>query len=265
MPAGHLPVTSYLAVPVISRSGEVLSGLFFGHPDVAVFTERDARIVEGLSAQAAVAMDNARLYEAERKASREREELLVREQVAREQVEAASRMKDEFLATVSHELRTPLTAVLGWAHMLRAGQIEQEKAVIALETIERSARVLNQLIDDLLDVSRIIAGKLRLDVRPIDPAAPIEAAIEALHPAAEAKGVRVQKVIDTGVGPISGDADRLQQVVWNLLSNAIKFTPRGGRVQVRLERVNSHIEITVTDTGAGIQPEFLPVVFERFR
>ena len=182
-----------------------------------------------------------------------------------EELREANRLKDEFLATVSHELRTPLTAILGWAHLLRAGQLNERSATGAIETIERNARAQSQLIDDLLDVSRIITGKLRLDVRQIDPASFIESAIEALRPAAEAKDVRIQKVMDTGVVSVAGDPARLQQVVWNLLSNAIKFTPKGGRVQVRLERINSHIEIAVSDTGGGIEPEFLPHVFERFR
>ncbi|HYP01632.1 MAG TPA: ATP-binding protein, partial [Pyrinomonadaceae bacterium] len=182
-----------------------------------------------------------------------------------EELREANRLKDEFLATVSHELRTPLTAILGWAHLLRSRQLDEQSATSALETIERNARAQSQLIDDLLDVSRIITGKLRLDVRQVDPASFIESAIEALRPAAEAKNVRIQKVMDTGVVSVAGDPARLQQVVWNLLSNAIKFTPKGGRVQVRLERINSHIEIAVSDTGAGIKPEFLPHVFERFR
>ncbi len=149
--------------------------------------------------------------------------------------------------------------------MVRMGQLQAADASKALETIERNARAQAQLIDDLLDVSRIVTGKLRLDVRPIDPNSFIEAAIEAVRPAAQAKGVRVQKIMDTGVVSVAGDPVRLQQVVWNLISNAIKFTPRGGRVQVRLERVNSHIEIAVHDTGAGISPDFLPHVFDRFR
>jgi CheY-like chemotaxis protein len=148
---------------------------------------------------------------------------------------------------------------------MRAGQLDAATATSALETIERNARAQAQLIDDLLDVSRIITGKLRLDVRHTEPSSFIEAAIESLRPAAAAKGVRIQKVMDTGVSSVAGDPARLQQVVWNLLSNAIKFTPKGGRVQVRLERVNSHIEIAVSDTGIGIKAEFLPHVFERFR
>ncbi len=182
-----------------------------------------------------------------------------------EELREANRLKDEFLATISHELRTPLTAILGWAHLLRRGQLDEKRAASALETIERNARAQSQLIDDLLDVSRIITGKLRLDVRQIEPGSFIESAIEALRPAAEAKEVRIQKVMDTGVVSVAGDPTRLQQVIWNLLSNAIKFTPKGGRVQIRLERINSHIEIAVSDTGVGIKPEFLPHVFERFR
>jgi PAS domain S-box-containing protein len=265
MPEGHLPVTSYLAVPVISRTGEVYGGLFFGHPDRGVFTGRAARVVEGLAAQAAVAMDNARLYEAAQRARAEAEQAAGEKERLYIEARESSRLKDEFLATISHELRTPLTAILGWAHMLRTGQITDGDASKAFETIERNARAQAQLIDDLLDVSRIITGKLRLDVRPVDPNYFIEAAVEALKPAADAKGVRVQKIMDTGVVSVSGDPVRLQQVVWNLLSNAIKFTPRGGRVQVRLERVNSHLEIAVSDSGSGIEPGFLPYVFDRFR
>ncbi|HEX8651047.1 MAG TPA: PAS domain S-box protein [Pyrinomonadaceae bacterium] len=201
----------------------------------------------------------------QKRAEAERDQTLEREKALRAKAEEASRLKDEFLATVSHELRTPLTSILGWAHMLRTGQFSGGDSTKALETIERNARAQSQLIDDLLDVSRIVTGKLRLDVRVVDPNSFIEAAIEAVRPAAEAKAIRVQKIMDTGVVSVSGDPVRLQQVVWNLLSNAIKFTPKGGRVQIRLERVNSHIEIAVSDTGAGITPEFLPHVFDRFR
>jgi len=181
------------------------------------------------------------------------------------QAEESSRLKEEFLATISHELRTPLSAILGWARMLRLGQLSKENAAKALDTIERNARAQAQLIDDLLDVSRIVTGKLRMDVRPSDPSSFIDAAVDAVRPAAEAKGVRMQKVMDTGLISIPGDPVRLQQVIWNLLSNAIKFTPRGGRVQIRSERVNSHLEIVVSDTGQGISPDFLPHVFDRFR
>jgi PAS domain S-box-containing protein len=265
MPEGHLPVTSYLAAPVVSRSGEVLGGLFFGHPDPGVFTERDEIIVSGLASQAAIAMDNARLYEAAKKARGEAEQAATENERLYRQAEESSRLKEEFLATISHELRTPLSAILGWARMLRLGQLSEENAAKALDTIERNARAQAQLVDDLLDVSRIITGKLRMDVRPADPNSFIDAAVEAVRPAAEAKGVRMQKVVDTGAISIPGDPVRLQQVVWNLLSNAIKFTPRGGRVQIRSERVNSHLEIVVSDTGQGISTDFLPHVFDRFR
>lgn len=265
MPEGHLPVSSYLAVPVISRSGEVLGGLFFGHPEPGVFTERDEVIVSGLAAQAAIAMDNARLYEASKKARAQAEQAAAENERLYKQAEESSRLKEEFLATISHELRTPLSAILGWARMLRMGQLSPEHSVKALDTIERNARAQAQLVEDLLDVSRIVTGKLRMDVRPADPNSFIDAAVEAVRPAAEAKGVRVKKVIDTGAVSIPGDPVRLQQVVWNLLSNAIKFTPRGGRVLIRTERVNSHLEIVVSDTGQGIAPEFLPYVFDRFR
>ena len=265
MPKGHLPVTSYLAVPVISRSGDVYGGLFFGHPDEGVFTDRVARIIEGLAAQAAVTMDNARLFDAAKRARAEAEQAAGENARLYHEAQESSRLKDEFLATISHELRTPLTAILGWAHMLRTGQFSGASSIKAFETIERNARAQAQLIDDLLDVSRIITGKLRIDVRQVDPNSFVEAAIEAVRPAAEAKGVRVQKIMDTGLNSVSGDPVRLQQVIWNLLSNAIKFTPRGGRVQVKLERVNSHIEIAVSDTGVGIDPDFLPHVFDRFR
>jgi PAS domain S-box-containing protein len=251
MPEGHLPVTSYLAVPVISRSGEVYGGLFFGHPDAGVFTERAARIIEGIAATAAIAMDNAKLYETAK--------------AARKTAEESSRLKEEFLATISHELRTPLNAILGWSTMLRSGKTQPEVTVKALDTIERNARAQAQLIEDLLDVSRIITGKFKMDVRPIDPASFTEAAIESVQPAADAKGVRLIKVIDTGAVSVPGDPVRLQQVVWNLLSNAVKFTPRGGKVHVNLARVNSHVEIAVSDTGQGIPSEFLPHVFDRFR
>jgi PAS domain S-box-containing protein len=265
MPEGHLPVTSYLAVPVVSRSGEVLGGLFFGHPEAGVFTERHERLVSGLAAQASVAMDNARLFEAAERERAAAERAAAENERLYLEAQESSRLKDEFLATISHELRTPLTAILGWAHMLRTGQYEGDGAYKALETIERNARAQAQLIDDLLDVSRIITGKLRLDVRPVAPGSFIESAIESVRPAAEAKNVRVQKIMDTGVVSVAGDPVRLQQVVWNLLSNAIKFTPKGGRVQIRLERINSHIEIAVSDDGAGISPDFLPHVFDRFR
>lgn len=200
-----------------------------------------------------------------KQAERTRERLLEEAQVARSEAESANQMKDEFLATLSHELRTPLNAILGWATLLKSDRLDADERREGVEAIERNSRVQAQLIEDLLDVSRIISGKLRLDVQKVALADVIEAAFVAIMPAADAREIRVHKVLDQGAGPVAGDPARLQQVVWNLLSNAVKFTPKGGRVQVLLERVNSHIEISVSDTGQGIRPEFLPHVFDRFR
>jgi signal transduction histidine kinase len=194
-----------------------------------------------------------------------RTQALAREKAAREEAEEANHLKDEFLATVSHELRTPLTAILGWANLLLSGNLQGELHDRALETIHRNAQVQNQLISDLLDVSRIISGKLRLDLRTVELTQVIEAAIEATRPAAEAKGVHLTTILNQRAGPVNGDADRLQQVVWNLLTNAIKFTPEGGQILVKLESVNSRVEITVQDSGIGISREFLPHIFDRFR
>jgi PAS domain S-box-containing protein len=242
--ARELGLRSYMIVPLIAR-GRTLGAITFVTAESGrQYTETDLSFAEDLAQRAALAVDNARLY-------REAQE--------------ANRTKDEFLATVSHELRTPLTAVLGWARILRAGGIDDATSLRALETIERNAKSQAQLVEDLLDVSRIITGKLRLDMKPVELKSVIDLAIEAIRPAAEAKGIHLQVVLDPMAGPISGDPDRLQQVVWNLLSNAVKFTPRDGRAQIRLERVDSHVEITVSDTGLGIRQEFLPFVFERFR
>jgi PAS domain S-box-containing protein len=265
LPKGHLPVRSYLSVPVISRSGEVIGGLFFGHPDPGVFTEKSERLITGIAAQAAVAIDNARLFQTAQKSAEERERLLESERAARTESERASRMKDEFLATLSHELRTPLSSILGWSQLLRGGGRNPADLEKGLDVIERNARTQTQLIEDLLDMSRIISGKVRLDIRQTEPASFIEAAVETVRPAADAKGVRLETVLDSAPCAVSGDPARLQQVVWNLLSNAIKFTPKGGKVQVVLERVNSHVEIGIADTGVGIDPQFIDHVFERFR
>jgi CheY-like chemotaxis protein len=180
-------------------------------------------------------------------------------------VQESSRLKDEFLASLSHELRTPLNAVLGYARMLRTGIVSADKQHRAIETIERNATSLTQIVEDVLDISRIISGKIRLNVQAVDFPQIVQNAIEAVTPAADAKGVRLEAVLDPQASPVSGDPERLQQVFWNLLSNAVKFTSRGGKVQIRLGRINSHIEVSVADTGIGILPEFLPHVFERFR
>jgi PAS domain S-box-containing protein len=197
------------------------------------------------------------------RAEKERAALLAREQAARAEAEAANRAKDEFLATVSHELRAPLTSMLGWTRMLRNGMLDEKATQHALETIERNVGIQTRLIEDLLDVSRIITGRLRLDVRPLDLNAVIRGALDGILAAAEAKAIRVETKLDAA--NFLGDAARLQQVMWNLLSNAVKFTPTGGRVQVKLENNGAHARITVSDTGQGISREFLPHVFERFR
>jgi PAS domain S-box-containing protein len=198
-------------------------------------------------------------------ANADRKRLLESERAARSEAERANHIKDEFLATLSHELRTPLNAMLGWAAALRAGHSSTEELEQGLETIERNARVQGQIIEDLLDMSRIISGKLRLDVQRLDLPAVLAEAIDTVRASASAKGVRLQAIVDPLNAPVTGDPNRLQQVFWNLLSNAIKFTPKGGRVQVLLERVDSHVEVSIIDTGEGISPEFLPYIFNRFQ
>jgi PAS domain S-box-containing protein len=195
----------------------------------------------------------------------EREEMLKAERAAREEAERVGRLKDEFLATVSHELRTPLNAILGWATLLRRLDPGSDDHVRGLETIERNARVQGQIIADLLDMSRIISGKVQLDVQPTDLNDVINAALDAVRLSIEAKKLRLRVTLDARAGKLRGDPGRLQQVFWNLLTNAVKFTPSGGRIDVVMERVNSHVEVTVEDSGAGIKPEFLAFVFDRFR
>jgi signal transduction histidine kinase len=255
------PRTSTIPVILLSaRAGEEsrVEGLERGADDYLIkpFSARE------LIARVGAHLEMARVR---KQAESELERLLASATEARQQAEAANRIKDEFLATVSHELRTPLNAILGWVQLLQVSHYDEESTRRALATIERNARAQNQLIEDLLDVSRIISGKLRLDLRPVDLLVVVQAAIEVVRPTAENKGVRIQAILDPLPGPVSGDPGRLQQIVWNVLANAIKFTPKGGRVQVRLERVNSHVEIVVSDTGIGIKPEFKPYVFERFR
>ena len=247
----ELRLRSAMIVPLKAR-GRILGALTFVHAESdRRYTSDDLAFVEEFARRAAIAVDNAALYESE--------------QNARRNAELASRAKDDFLATVSHELRTPLNAMLGWTRMLRGGELPADKQARALETIERNAVTQAQLIEDLLDVSRIVSGKLRLDVQSVEMPAIVEHAVDALRLASEARNVRLLTTIDDNAGTIMGDPHRLQQVLWNLLSNAIKFTPKGGKVHLKLERVDSSLRIAVTDTGRGISPEFLPHVFERFR
>ncbi|HEU4407860.1 MAG TPA: ATP-binding protein [Polyangiaceae bacterium] len=246
-----LGAASWMTVPLL-RDGVAVGAVTAASTDPARRYDRaDLRWAEEVARRAVAAVENARLFEL---AQRERR-----------RAEEANRAKDEFLAVVSHELRTPLTAILGWSRMLSAGALDGAQRERAVGSIERNAKAQAQLVEDLLDVSRIITGKLKISVGPVDLARCIEAALDVVRPAAEAKGVRLQPILDRGAGPVMGDADRLQQVVWNLLSNAVKFTPRGGRVVVRLERSESSCLVVVEDTGQGIEADFLPYVFERFR
>ncbi|SHL71846.1 PAS/PAC sensor hybrid histidine kinase [Nitrosospira sp. Nsp11] len=200
-----------------------------------------------------------------KRADEEKKQLLENERIARSEAERANQLKDEFLATLSHELRTPLNAILGWSQLILQGTMGKEDIQRGLETIERNARAQNKLIEDLLEMSSIISGKVRLDVQLLDFADIAEAAVESIAPAAEAKGIRIRKTIDPAAGWVSGDNNRLQQVIWNLLSNAVKFTPKGGTVEVIVERASSHLHVVVKDSGMGIKPEFLAYVFDRFR
>jgi len=194
-----------------------------------------------------------------------RSRLLTSEKAARREAEEANRLKDEFLATVSHELRTPLTAIVGWTTLLRTGELDREKTNRAIETIYRNAHSQVQLISDLLDIARVISNKLSLTISTVNVALAIEAALDAVRPEADSKKIQLKSQYEAGFPLITGDAERLQQIIWNLLSNAIKFTPKGGTVQVELKQVESFAEITVTDSGIGIESEFLPFVFDRFR
>jgi len=246
-----LETTTALTMLPMWVNGQPVGAIVLSLPDERASSPEELRFLRLLAQQCGEALERARLYE-------------VAEQ-ERQRAEQASRLKDDFLGVLSHELRTPLTAILGWVQILRTRELAPDRRERALETIERNARAQTQLIEDLLDVNRIVSGKLRLDVRPTHPVKVIESALEVVRPAAEAKGLQLQALLDPEVGPLQGDPNRLQQVVWNLLSNAVKFTPQGGRVTVCLSRGPSHVEIEVKDTGDGITESFLPHVFERFR
>ncbi len=269
---------SFLGATILSASG--LSGWFYllNKTDADDFSEADERLAATLTTQVSVAYENARLYaETEshaaelrsemavrKQAEEERAQLLVREQAARAEAELANRTKDEFLATLSHELRTPLSAILGWSHILKNNKLGKADLARGLETIERNARVQSQLIDDLLDVSRIISGKIRIEPRAVDLAVVIEAAIDSVRPTFDAKEIQFETDVEARDCKVLGDANRLQQIFWNLFSNAVKFTPERGKVRVQVREQDFGVKVSVIDTGVGITPEFLPYIFDRF-
>jgi len=272
-------VRCFLGAPILSAAGVRGWVYMLNKLDSDDFSEADERLAVTLATQVAVAYENALLYSSvqrhaselqleisERKQAEEaRAQMLLREQAARADAEQANRTKDEFLATLSHELRTPLSAILGWSHLVRTGKLDEPQMSRAFETIERNARSQSQLIDDLLDVSRIITGKLQIEPRPVDLTAVIEDVIEGVRPALEAKNIQLETGLEADGCFVSGDANRLQQVFWNLLSNAIKFTPEQGEVRVKADQLDGHVRVSVSDSGVGITPEFLPHIFDRFR
>ena len=259
-------ILSPVIAPVLRTKVRVFVDLYEARAALALSNqELETRVAERT---AELQKSNERLHDeiAERlRAEAEREALLAREKVLRAEAEELSRLKDEFLATMSHELRTPLNAIFGWITLLRTRRLDEATQERALETIERNARAQKRLIEDLLDVSRIVTGKVALELVTVDPRRVVEAALETMHPAAQTKGLKIVPLLDTGAGTVRGDFARLQQVVCNLLSNAIKFTDAGGHVEVCLARRNDEVEISVADSGQGIKPEFLPLVFDRFR
>jgi signal transduction histidine kinase/ActR/RegA family two-component response regulator len=267
------PVWSDLPILVLSRSGAESAALapILGDLGNVSVVERPVRMTTLVSLLQSSLRARDRQYQVrEHLIERARAEAALREaeqteRAARTEAERAGRIKDEFLATLSHELRTPLHAILGWSQILRKSSDVNPKVAEGLSVIERNARSQAQIISDLLDMSSIISGKVRLDVQAADLATIVEAAINTVRPAADAKEIRLQVILDPLARPVRGDPNRLQQIFWNLLTNAVKFTPKGGRVSVSLERVNSHLELNVADNGEGIEPEFLPHVFDRFR
>jgi signal transduction histidine kinase len=242
---------SMMVIPLVARGRPLGALTFLAGESGRRYGRLDLELAEELGRRAALAADNAWLYRSS--------------QEARKGAERANRAKDEFLATLSHELRTPLTPILGWTVMLRSGTLDQPGMLRGLEVIERNVRAQTQLIEDLLDVSRIVTGKLRVEVRPIELVPVVEAGLDAVRPSAEAKEIQLDVKLDPIESKVLGDPDRLQQVVWNLSSNAVKFTPKGGRIEVRLCRAESHVHLSVKDNGKGITADFLPYVFDRFR
>ena len=255
--AGSEGLRAAFGFPIVSGS-EVFGILEFFSPTIRQPDQDLMLLVSSIGRQIGQFTKRKRVEE-------EREELLERERSSRADSEKANRLKDEFLATLSHELRTPLNAVIGWSRMLRSGRLDQESSNHALQVIERNAWAQKQIIEDILDVSRVITGKLQLKTAPLDLVTVVDGALDAVRPALEAKEIKVETIIDAGLRMIIGDPDRLQQVLWNLLSNAAKFSPPGGKVEIRVSQNGGYVQIKVSDTGPGISPEFLPHVFERFR
>ncbi|MEP0916713.1 PAS domain S-box protein [Leptolyngbya sp. DQ-M1] len=254
----HPPMRGWLAAPLVGHNGQNIGLIQLSDKLDGEFTEADEAILVQLAQLASIAVENARLYEAEQQARSIAE-------ASREEAQAANRIKDEFLAVLSHELRTPLNPILGWIKLLQNGRLDAEKSNAALATIERNARLQSQLVEDLLDISRIMRGKLTLNKSSINLKAIVGAAIETVRLAAEAKSIQLHSILDSNPQGAIGDAVRLQQVVWNLLSNAVKFTPGGGQIWVQLAQVGDHARIQVSDNGKGIDPNFLPYVFDYFR
>ncbi|MFL6211908.1 MAG: ATP-binding protein [Pyrinomonadaceae bacterium] len=275
----HPKIRFYAGAPLITANGHALGTICVTDtvPRTLTAEQQEAlRVLARLTATQlelrrntlALARANAELdreIAERRRVEQERAESLQREQAARAAAEAANRAKDEFLATVSHELRTPLTSMMGWVELLQLGMLDEAGRAHALEVITKSAQAQAQLIGDLLDISRIVSGRLRLDMQAVELANVIEAAADVVRPAAEAKAIQLRTEFAPAVGAVAGDPDRLQQVIWNLLANAVKFTPKGGTVEIRLAQRDAHAEISVADNGAGIAPDLLPYVFDRFR